>query len=816
MPRVYISPMRILPAWVLAAAFGASTASAQTTGPTCAAIDSIAVEGNKRVSRSAIIGDAGLQKGDTVDQAAMQLAFRRLMISAQFEAPTFDCKFVGPNKRPVLVINVIERPLMKSVNVVGVERLTLRQVTDKMLLVPGRVADPLEINRARVAVDSLYRSKSYYLSRIVVDSALDSTGVAITFRISEGRRLAISGITIEGNTHVSDEEIVSHMGTKPEGFLWGRTGEFDEVQFQVDLSDSIPTLYASHGFIDAEVMRDTLIVNPDLGKAMIVIHVKEGVQYKVGSFDIIGNRHFETFELQPLFPFREKSPTIAQRVQSVFGRQDDPFDVFDLTRWYDATGDLASMYRNDGYREANVVPIMERARAADSSYVVNLRWEIAEGQQAIINRIDIVGNLFTVESCIRQQLRIFPGSVYNEALIIQSMQGIQSMGFFEDPPQNPDFEPVNDSLGLLNIKFTVVEKKTGSINFGASMGGGGGGLGGFVGFDQPNLFGKCKRGSLNWQFGSLINEFSLTYSDPSVRKSNISASTSLYSQRSRYVVADFGRQTRRGGSLRVGFPIFNAFSTRAFLSYGGEAVKYSRDETSLLGQLAALCNNCFRSTFGANLTRDTRLGLPFATSGDYQTLDAQFNGGPLGGTSDFQRYTAELRSYVDLGSVGGDEMAGKAPIRFVFGFSLRTGMVFGNTGPFFPNQEFAMGGVQQGEPLRGYDEFTITPEGYVPEGSNLQARRESFGRAYMSATAEVGARLSQGVYVNAFFDAGNVWRDPRDFNPTRMFRGAGVGVSLLTPLGPLGLDYAYGFDRLDQFGKPDPGWKLHFKLGQLF
>ena len=55
---------------------------------------------------------------------------------------------------------------------------------------------------------------------------------------------------------------------------------------------------------------------------------------------------------------------------------------------------------------------------------------------------------------------------------------------------------------------------------------------------------------------------------------------------------------------------------------------------------------------------------------------------------------------------------------------------------------------------------------------------------------------------------------------TRLFRGAGVGVSVVTPLGPLGLDWAYGFDRLsiDQATgrlRPDPKWQLHFRLGQM-
>jgi outer membrane protein insertion porin family len=77
-------------------------------------------------------------------------------------------------------------------------------------------------------------------------------------------------------------------------------------------------------------------------------------------------------------------------------------------------------------------------------------------------------------------------------------------------------------------------------------------------------------------------------------------------------------------------------------------------------------------------------------------------------------------------------------------------------------------------------------------------------------------RISQQFYGGVFYDAGNLWAHPRDFNPTRLFRGAGVGVSVVTPLGPLGLDWAYGFDRVDLNGRPDPKWQMHFRLGQFF
>ena len=77
-------------------------------------------------------------------------------------------------------------------------------------------------------------------------------------------------------------------------------------------------------------------------------------------------------------------------------------------------------------------------------------------------------------------------------------------------------------------------------------------------------------------------------------------------------------------------------------------------------------------------------------------------------------------------------------------------------------------------------------------------------------------RFSSMVYTNLFLDAGNVYYLPRDFNPTRLFRGAGIGVAIVTPLGPMGLDYAYGFDRTNVAGQPAPAWQLHFRLGNIF
>jgi len=84
-------------------------------------------------------------------------------------------------------------------------------------------------------------------------------------------------------------------------------------------------------------------------------------------------------------------------------------------------------------------------------------------------------------------------------------------------------------------------------------------------------------------------------------------------------------------------------------------------------------------------------------------------------------------------------------------------------------------------------------------------------------TAELLARRHpERVAALVFLDAGNNYRSAAQYDPTRLFRGAGAGVAVVSPLGPIGVDMAYGFDRTDLAGRPKPGWQLHFRVGNFF
>lgn len=794
---------------VLAVAPLAAQDQSSLTGR-CLTPDSIDVRGNQRVSREAAIASSGLAPGGTLNFPSIQRAIRDLFGTGDFDDVGISCDVDGPT-RSMLVIVLKERPILGSVGVAGPRRVSERQVQDRVELLIGRPVDPAQVAKAMTRIDSLYQANGYYLARVRPETTEVGDRINITFRVEEGRRLAIAGIRVDGNDAVSDDEIVGVMKTKPEGFLWFRRGEFDEDKFATDLGERIPKLFAERGYVDFQLDRDSLVVDRERGKAMVDLGIREGEQYRVRGFEVVGNRRFTTEQIAALYPFTDRVPSLTERARALVKRRAPATNVFDRTRWEEATQAVTTLYSNEGYIYAQIRPVVERD-PSDSAGYVRLRWDIVEQTPAIINRVEILGNDYTIENCIRDQLVIIPGDVFNQDRMIRSWRSISNLGFFEAPLPFPDVRPANEA-GDVDIVFRVKEKRTGNVNFGASVGQGTG-LGGFIGLEQPNLFGKCKRGSVQWQFGQFINDFNSSYTDPGIRGSLISGQLSAYRSQARYRIADLGRSTRTGGSLRVGFPFPQSRFTRVFTSYGLESVRYGND--GLLGTVTTnSCAGCLRSTVGLDVTRDTRLDMPFATEGQLQTFSAQFNGGPLGGTATYQRYTTEFKSYTVLARIGGTK-PGSQPLRLTFGLSARSGALFGDAGDFFWSQQFSLGGVQFGEMLRGYPEFSITPTGYLAGTGTYNARRESFGSAFFASTAEIGLRFNQSVYINAFYDAGNLWARPRDFDPTRLFRGSGVGVSTVTPLGPLGIDYAYGFDRRDVNGLLAPRWQLHFRLGQVF
>ncbi|MGH7524154.1 MAG: outer membrane protein assembly factor BamA [Gemmatimonadales bacterium] len=788
--------------WVVCLGAMAAPLAAQTpTSGVAPAVDSIAVEGNSRNSADQIILVSGLLLHSNPTYRDVQKVIDNLYNTGQFDDVRVRTGSVSG--KFIVTIVVKERPLLLDWTVTGVAKLPRHDIDDLARLAKARPIDRAAVAHVRYQIDSAYHKSGYYSAHTDVTETAVKDGVRLTFAVTEGSRVTISQVEVEGNSRFSDAQLVKVMDSKPEGFLWFRSGSYDERKLDRDIRDHLPAWYGQHGLIDMQVVKDTLIPDEKTGKAILRLAVEEGQVYQIGTISIVGNRRFSTEELGSLIPFAP--PDQIGSGKTIGG-------AFDRTAWENATTKANELYANNGYINGEVVTAEQSHRTlADGTAVLDLRWRVVEGQPATINKIEILGNEVTHERIIREAIVLLPGELFNRERLIRSYQNIANLGFFQQPMPVPDVKPAANGVDV-DVIFRVVEKHTGNINFGASVGQGTG-LGGFLGLEEPNLFGRGKHGKLQWQFGQNITDFQLSYTDPTLFDSRLSGTATVYDSRLRYIVGDLGQQNSTGASLQVGMPFLGSRYSRVFASYGLQHVRYSNGSVDL--QSAFQCAPCTRSTLGLTFVRDTRVGLPFPVAGNMVTISTEQNGGPLGGDGNYQKVNIDTRWFTPLGTVGAKRGTIGGGVQFTLGLTAKSGFIFGNTGNFF-TELYSMGGVQYGIPLRGYDEFSITPSGFNPQASSQSASQQSFGKSYAAFTTEAGARLSQSIYVDLFFDAGNVYRNVEQYNPTRLFRGVGIGAAVVSPLGPIGVDLAYGLDRTDLLGHPAPGWKLHFRLGNFF
>lgn len=776
--------------------------------PVGVTLDSVAVRGNQRLTESAVVAASGLEAGSLVTADEVRRAIGRLMETGNFVSVDVFFRESVPG-RGVLVLQVAEQPLVGEIDFPGLESLRGRTVRDSVGLRANAPLDPQGVARAERLIREMLAERGVQL--VSLDTALvpipgREPAQRLEIRVREGNRLAIAEIDFVGNRAFSDERLSDAMRTSEEGFLWFRSGRFDREVFDSDLRENLPSFYASRGYIDFAVAGDSLVVDPATGKVRLVVEVEEGPQYRLGEFRVVGNSRYPSEDLARLFTVQRRSV-----LGLPFGGQSERErgEVFDQGALEAAVQQAEQLYRNEGYLFAQVQPEVERVAAADGGDPrVNVTWRVREGQPFYVRRISFQGNTTTHESVIRDRLWLLPGDLYNEDLVIQSYRSISGLGFFEEPLPLPDILP-QEGEGVVDLVFHVQEKQTGNINFGTVLGGPyGGGLSGFLGYSQPNLFGQGKEASLRAEFGTRRTNFEASYSDPALFGTRNSGSISVFHTGDRFVQFDDGERTRTGAQLRFGVPVPGLFRTRAFIGYSVSRTHLDAEEEDICSgtTVSLFCQpDALASTLSLTLTRDTKNHPLFPTAGVRQSITASQTGGPLGGDGDFQQVTADLEWWVPAMSIG----SGPRPIRTAFGLRARSGANFGDVS-LFPFERFFLGGVQFGESLRGYQERTVTPFG-ISEACRRTLTTACLGDAFLVVSAEYAVRVSDALSVQAFADAGNAWNDVQEVDPSRLVRGAGVGATLVTPfLGAIGIDLAYGFDR------PEPQWEVHFKLGSGF
>jgi outer membrane protein insertion porin family len=662
-----------------------------------------------------------------------------------------------------------------------------KEITGLATVRSGDIASPYELDRTRSRIRTRYAEEGYLFTEVTATSRpseTDTGRVDVAFAIVEGPEVSIGEVIVSGNQAFSESDIESAMEDVREKQWWQiwRSGSFDRTKLAED-KRRIEEFYQSQGFIDAEVVSDSIAIDKATGKANVYLTVSEGSRVYLRSLAVTGNTVYET-------------PVITARLGQEVGA---PYNQVALQRNVEGneeSTDLRSLYLDNGYLTFRPEVVERRVAGTDSIDVVV---RISEGQQASIRYVSIAGNTKTKDKVIRRELFTRPGDTFSKQAIIRSLRSLANLNYFNPERLRPDVQPVDATT--VDVVYEVEERPSDTFN--ASVGFSSQGLTGVLGvsfnnfsLSEPLSGGGGQVLNFNWEFGNYVSTFSLGFTEPWLFDQPITLGANVYYRNLEsvyngqpYDIRTAGGTLNLGRRLRWPDDYFRVDLTNRVLhnEINGEQPTGSNfRQGSEISHTLTLSRSSLDNPFFATV------GSRFVFANTLAALgDARFSKHEL--SFDFYSPLAQVTEQNSL----------------VLYLNNEYGVVndFGPLANIAPTTFYNMGGtVIAGVntiQLRGYRDNSIGPRGEP-------------GRVYAKTTAELRFGLAMNpipIYVLGFAEAGNVWGKLSEVNPFDLKRSVGLGLRVMVPpIGLLGFDYGYGFD-YDVAGEKG-GWRFHFQFGR--
>ncbi|MEE4239054.1 MAG: outer membrane protein assembly factor BamA, partial [Anderseniella sp.] len=487
------------------------------------AITGIVVEGNARVEPETIRAYMQFNAGENVTDAQIDASVKALFQTGFFS----DVRMF--RRGSAIVVQVEENPLINSVTVQGNDELD-----DKKLLAEIQLKERTIFTRARAQQDvqrleTLYRRSGYNNARVEPRlEALDQNRVNLVYTVSEGVESGIEAIQFIGNEAFSASALRSVITTSESAWwkFFATTDTYDPDRLNYD-KELLRRHYLKNGFADVEIVSADAQLAPDGQNYNIVFQISEGPQYTIGNVAV----NTGATALDPA--------VLQDAVQERAG------DIYDASKVDKTVEQMTLEAGKSGFAFARARPQIERDPASRRLDIV---YNLDEGPRVYIERIDIVGNVRTLDEVIRRELNIAEGDAYNRVLVDRARRRLTGLDFFEkiDIRQEQGTAP-----DMVVIVIDVVEKSTGSINFSAGYSTTEGIIGS-VSVSERNLLGTGHQASLSTQLSLERQSANLSYTNPYFMDRDISAGFDLFG--SYTDVTDESSFTTRqaGGALRLG------------------------------------------------------------------------------------------------------------------------------------------------------------------------------------------------------------------------------------------------------------------------
>lgn len=759
-------------------------------------ISDIRINGLQRVSAGSVFSALPLDIGQQVDDQALVEASRSLFRTGFFE----DIQLGRDGN--ALVITVVERPSIAAIELEGnkaIESEALLAGLTAAGLAEGEIFQQATLDGVRNELLRQYVAQGRYSAGIETEVVAEPRNrVTLKIDINEGSVASIKNVNVVGNTVFTNDELTDLFELKSSNLLsfFRNDDKYSREKLSGDL-ERLRSWYLDRGYINMDIASTQVSITPDKKNVYVTVNVNEGELYTVSDVRLSGDLVVAEPEVRDLLLI-EPGQVFSRQVMT-------------------STSDLISRrLGNEGYTFANVNGIPD---VNEEDRTVAVTFFVDPGKRAYVNRINFRGNTKTDDEVLRREMRQMEGGWASTYLIDQSKVRLERLGFFKEVDVETVQVPGADDL--IDVNYTVEEQPSGSIT--ASLGfaqGTGLILGGSI--SQNNFFGSGNRVSISANRSEYQTALSFGFLNPYFTVDGVSLGYNAFYRTTDYDELNVDISSYAVDSYGAGFNIGYPISDTSRLSFGLTAqqdeikegvftVQEIRDFLDTEGD--SFTNFKFNTTWSqSTLNRGVFPDRGFSQSASLETT--------LPG-SDLYFYKLDYRAQRFF------------PVSEALTLRMHTNLGyadrFGSTQrvPFY--EHYYAGGIGS---VRGFRDSTLGPKS-TPSLNDPDRDELPFG-GNIKVTG--GAELifpvpfiqdQRSLRTVLFVDAGNVYDKycssnnlpSGDANPGcgkfdagELRYSAGVGLSWITALGPLGFSLAAPLNS----ESADDTQVFQFTLGQTF
>ena len=732
-------------------------------------IQDIRIEGIQRTDPGTVFAALPFRIGDTYNDDKGAAALRALFATGLFKYVRIEID----GRVPVIIVD--ERAIIASVTFAGLKEFDkdplLKSLKDAGIG-EGLPFDKALIDRAEQEIKRQYLSRSLYGAEVVTTvTPIERNRVNVTFTMNEGDAAKIKYIRIVGAKVFSESTLLGLFDLTPGGwFTWyTKSDRYSRSKLNADM-ETLRAYYLNRGYLEFAVESTQVTISPDKQDITITISIREGQPYTVTAVRLEGDYLGKDDEFKSRVLVKPGTPYSGEAVSETVKRFQDLFGLF-------------------GYAFARVEqqPLIDRATG---QVVVVLA---ADPQRRVyVRRIDVAGNTRTRDEVVRREFRQLESSWYDGGKIKLSSDRVKRLDYFKDV--SVDTAEVPGAPDQVDLTVKVEEKPTGNLMIGA----------GYSNAEKLSLTGSIKQDNIFGSGNYLGIELNTAKSyrtlvvssvDPYFTVDGISRAFDIYYRTSRPLnsLGDSYDLSTPGFSVRFGVP-FSEVDT-VFVGAGYEQTRIGTSSgipLSYLNYRVLYGERSFSVPITLGWARDGRDSALIPSTGLYRRVNFEWG---AAGDVRYLRTNVQAQQYWSL------------PFKLTLGVNGELGYGQGLGGKPYPVfKNFYGGGLGTVRVFEQGSLGTVDPTGaYIGGAKRLNLNAELYFPV-------PGTGNDKSLRIFAFADAGNVWREGERMDLSTMRSSAGLGLSWISPVGPLKLSYGTPLrvqrnDRIQRF---------QFQIGTAF